>query len=227
MLLRQRCPRPPCMCSPHLAHGLKHLEGLAPRPLLAQPADHLGETWAGKQVGEGAEALTGRDISPPAGTRLEPATLLCTGNMHLQGVHCNCGCLCHQPPNVSAPVHAPGRRGLKAARSSTARTSPVPSRASSSALVSCRMSTAELALKSTQGHSTGAMVSSKAAGGRHNPSADWLARRRGAATAAPPLCAPLHPRRPPAPPAEAASAAGAAIEGEALAAGPRAQRVRA
>jgi hypothetical protein len=47
---------------------------------------------------------------------------------------------------MPVPVSSPGSRGLKAARSSMARTSPVPSRASTSALVSCRMSIAELDL---------------------------------------------------------------------------------
>ncbi len=69
--------------------------------------------------------------------------------VQLQLHTCCCGSLAfNQRPWRRTLRPAPGRRGLKAARSSTARTSPVPSRASSSALVSCRMSTAELALAS-------------------------------------------------------------------------------
>ena len=47
------------------------------------------------------------------------------------------------PPSLPRSPHPPGRRGLKAARSSMARTSPVPSRASTSEVVSWRMSTAD------------------------------------------------------------------------------------
>lgn len=82
-----------------------------------------------------------------------------------QGIHKHThtrknNCLCidqrpfkrHQPQKkLLAPrllqIKAPGSRGLNAAWSSTARTSPVPSWASASAWVNCRMSTADRLLQ--------------------------------------------------------------------------------
>ena len=123
---------------------------------------------------------------------------------------------------------APGRRGLKAARSRMARTSPVPSRASMRQFVSCRMSTAEFALREWQ------MQSGGEGGSSAPPRPSKLGEYRPSARPPQPptilaACRPQGqpPRPPPAQglPVELQAAAAAAVEAEAIA-GP-ADRLRA